>query len=190
MRQSSDSNISQSERAGAIQPSTPSFAETSSARAGAPPSAGLNQYSLIGKSIVIQGEIASSDSLYIYGRVEGSISAPEHRVTIGKEGAVNADIDAREIVILGDVCGKLDSSDRVEIRSGGSLHGDLAAHRISIEDGTFLKAVIDIRRSAEKEEIEAPAESQPAWELREAIPTAETEVDHRTWVGVAVSELG
>jgi cytoskeletal protein CcmA (bactofilin family) len=54
-----------------------------------------NQYSMIGKSIVIKGEIVASDPIYVYGSVEGSINAPAHRVTIGKEGRVNADSHAR-----------------------------------------------------------------------------------------------
>jgi len=58
------------------------------------PSAKVNEYSMIGKSIVVKGEIAASDPLYIYGRVEGLINAPAHRVTIGKEGKVKADITA------------------------------------------------------------------------------------------------
>ena len=68
-----------------------------------------NQYTMIGKSIRIKGEIDASDPIYIYGSVEGSINAPAHRVTVGKEGTVKADISAREVVVMGDVCGKLQS---------------------------------------------------------------------------------
>src|SRR6266481_6161010 len=79
-------------------------------------SSGANQYSMIGKSIVIKGEIVASDPLYVYGSVEGSISAPAHRVTVGKEGKVKADISARDVVIMGEVCGNLEASERAEIR--------------------------------------------------------------------------
>jgi cytoskeletal protein CcmA (bactofilin family) len=82
--------------------------------------------SVIGKSIVIKGEIIASVPLYVNGRVEGSISALEQRVTIGKEGKVTADISAGEVVIMGDVCGNLDGCHRVEIRSDGSLDDDFA----------------------------------------------------------------
>ena len=117
-------------------------------------SATANQYSMIGKSIKIKGEIVASDPVYVYGSVEGSISAPEHRVTIGKEGRVKADISAREIVIMGDVCGNLESAERVEIRNEGALMGNLATRRIYIEEGAALSGSIDVRKPSKKDKAE------------------------------------
>ncbi len=79
----------------------------------------------IGKSLVIKGEVTGSESLYIDGRVEGSINLSGNRVTIGRNGVVAANISAREIVVLGKVRGNLTASDRVDIRSDGSLTGDV-----------------------------------------------------------------
>jgi cytoskeletal protein CcmA (bactofilin family) len=109
----------------------------------------------IGKSLVIKGEVTGSESLYIDGRVEGSISLAGNRVTIGRNGVVAANINAREIVVLGKVRGNLTASDRVDIRSDGSLTGDVVAARISIEDGAFFKGGIDIRKGG------TPAQSKP-----------------------------
>jgi len=109
-----------------------------------------NQYTMIGNSIRIKGEIAASDPIYIYGSVEGSITAQAHRVTIGKEGTVKADIDAREVVIMGDVCGKVHSDERVEIRSEGSLLGNLATKRLCVEEGAVLQGTIDVHMPMEK----------------------------------------
>jgi len=100
----------------------------------------------IGKSLVIKGEVTGSESLYIDGRVEGSINLSGNRVTVGRNGVVAANISAREIVVLGKVRGNLTASDRVDIRSDGSLTGDVVAARISIEDGAFFKGGIDIRK--------------------------------------------
>src|SRR5271154_3669713 len=61
----------------------------------------------IGKSLVIKGEVTGSESLYIDGRVEGSINLAGNRVTIGRNGVVAANINAREIVVLGKVRGNL-----------------------------------------------------------------------------------
>ena len=119
-----------------------------------------NQYSLIGKSIKIKGEIAASDPVYVYGIVEGSITAPEHRVTVGKEGRVKADITAREVVIMGEVCGDLEGGERVEIRSDGSLEGNLATRRIYIEEGAVLNGVIDVRKPSKKEKAEAQEQEE------------------------------
>jgi len=114
----------------------------------APRNATLNSadQATIGKSLVIKGEVTGSESLYIDGRVEGSINLSGNRVTVGRNGIVNANISAREIVVLGKVRGNLQASDRVDIRTEGSLTGDVVAQRISIEDGAFFKGGIDIRK--------------------------------------------
>src|SRR6201988_4990019 len=106
----------------------------------------------IGKSLVIKGEVTGSESLYIDGRVEGSINLSGNRVTVGRNGVVAANINAREIVVLGKVRGNLTASDRVDIRSDGSLTGDVIAARISIEDGAFFKGGIDIRKGGQSQQ--------------------------------------
>ena len=111
------------------------------------PSTTTSDQATIGKSLVIKGEVTGSESLYIDGRVEGSINLSGNRVTIGRNGVVAANISAREIVVLGKVRGNLTASDRVDIRSDGSLTGDVVAARISIEDGAFFKGGIDIRKA-------------------------------------------
>jgi cytoskeletal protein CcmA (bactofilin family) len=100
----------------------------------------------IGKSLVVKGEVSGSESLYIDGKVEGTINLPGNCVTVGRNGQVAANILAREVVVLGKVRGNVNASDRVDIRSEGSLTGDVAAARISIEDGAYFKGGIDIRK--------------------------------------------
>ncbi len=104
----------------------------------------------LGKSLVIKGEVTGSESLYIDGRVEGSINLPGNRVTVGRNGVVSANISAREIVILGKVRGNMTASDRFDIRSEGSLNGDVVAQRVSIEEGAFFKGGIDIRKPGQR----------------------------------------
>ena len=110
----------------------------------------------IGKGLTIKGEINGSESLYIDGKVEGSVNLPGNRVTVGRNGQVAASITAREIVVLGKVRGNVTASDRVDIRAEGSLSGDVSAARISIEDGAFFKGGIDIKKA------EAPKPATPA----------------------------
>ncbi len=121
-------------------PATPAVG-TSSASAAA-----SGEQATIGKSLIVKGEVSGSESLYIDGKVEGAINLPGNRVTIGRNGQVAANIMAREIVVLGKVRGNCHASDRVDIRSEGSLTGDVIAARISIEDGAFFKGGIDIRK--------------------------------------------
>src|SRR6202021_4016352 len=98
----------------------------------------------IGKSLIVKGELTGSESLYVDGRGEGAINLPGNRVTVGRNGQVAAKIEAREIVVLGKVRGNINASDRVDIRSEGSLTGDVIAQRISIEEGAFLKGALEL----------------------------------------------
>jgi cytoskeletal protein CcmA (bactofilin family) len=99
----------------------------------------------IGRTLVIKGEISGSEALYIDGRIEGKIIMPESRVTVGRNGKVDASIQAREVVVMGKVTGNIDCSDRVDIRAEGSVSGDISTARISVEDGAALKGGIQVR---------------------------------------------
>ena len=101
----------------------------------------------IGKSLQIKGEVIGSESLYIDGNVEGIIHLPDSRVTVSRDALVLANITAREVVVLGKVSGNIYASDRVDIRSEGSLTGDVTARRITIGEGAFFKGGIDIRNA-------------------------------------------
>ncbi len=130
----------------------------------APPT---GEQATIGKGLFIKGEITGSESLYIDGKIEGSINLPGNRLTVGRNGQVSASINAREIVVLGKVKGNVAATDRVDIRAEGSLTGDVAAARISIEDGAYFKGGIDIRKPDSKSPA-APA-SVPAPEAAKAV---------------------
>jgi cytoskeletal protein CcmA (bactofilin family) len=128
--------------------STPGGLDPTTPRPAAAAATGLptGEQATIGKSLIVKGEVSGSESLYIDGKVEGAINLPGNRVTVGRNGQVAANITAREVVVLGKVRGNIQASDRVDIRSEGSLTGDVAAARISIEDGAFFKGGIDIRK--------------------------------------------
>jgi cytoskeletal protein CcmA (bactofilin family) len=115
----------------------------------------------ISKGLFIKGEISGSESLFIDGKVEGSVVLNGNRVTVGRNGHVAASITAREVVVLGKVRGNVTATDRVDIRAEGSLTGDVAAARISIEDGAFFKGGIDIRKADGKQGAAAPV-AEPA----------------------------
>src|ERR1700683_112401 len=133
-------------------PAAPNFdAGTRLAPPPAAAAAASGEQATIGKSLVIKGEVSGSESLYIDGKVEGSINLAGNRVTVGGNGQVAANITAREIVVLGKVRGNVTASDRVDIRSEGSLTGDVTAQRIPIEDGAFFKAAIEIRKPGSNE---------------------------------------
>ena len=156
--------------------------------AGAPRNANMNtnEQATIGKSLVIKGEVTGSESLYIDGRVEGSINLSGNRVTVGRNGVVSANINAREIVVIGKVKGNLNASDRVDIRNEGSLTGDVVAQRISIEDGAFFKGGIDIQKPSAAGQFPSQMKSNGEAKSTKLEPhSAPTETTHAAVAGRA-----
>ena len=144
-----------------LQPSENSFNVKSSSPASSPNSynpvktVGVPiEQATIGRTLVIKGEISGSEALYIDGQIEGKITMPESRVTVGRNGKVDASISAREVVVMGKVTGNIECTDRVDIRSEGSVTGDVSTVRISVEDGAVLKGGIQVR-SEQKQHSQA-----------------------------------
>jgi len=109
----------------------------------------------IGRSVVIKGEISGAEALYIDGRIEGVINVPENRVTVGRNGSIQANISAKELVIMGKVLGNVECTDRLDIRGEGSLTGDVVTQRISVEDGALMKGSIQVRAAEVKVDSKA-----------------------------------
>ncbi|HKN33522.1 MAG TPA: polymer-forming cytoskeletal protein [Terriglobales bacterium] len=115
----------------------------------------------IGRSLIIKGEVTGSEPLYIDGRVEGTIILTDNRLTIGRNGSVSANVNAKEVVVMGKLHGNVQVSDRVDIRAEGSLTGDVVAHRLSIEDGAFFKGSVDLKKSEQKMNSDAAKNAKP-----------------------------
>ena len=126
----------------------------------------------IGKSLVIKGEVTGAESLFIDGRVEGSLNFPDNRVTVGRNGNVAANITAKEVVIMGKVQGNVSCEDRLDIRSEGLLSGDVITHRISVEEGAILKGGVEVRTPEKKEHKDQKAQSAQAHETYKAMVAA------------------
>jgi len=106
----------------------------------------------IGRTLVIKGEVTGAESIFIDGRVEGTINFPDNRVTIGRNGNVAASITAKELVIMGKVQGNVECADRLDIRSEGVLSGDVITHRFSVEEGAVLKGGVEVRNAEKKDQ--------------------------------------
>ncbi len=115
---------------------------------------------IIGKSVMIKGQIFSREDLTIDGEVDGSVELHEHRLTVGPNGKLQAGVKAREVVVLGTIHGNVEASDKIDIRKDAKLVGDIKTARIVIEDGAYFKGSIDIVRSEAKPA--APPAPKPA----------------------------
>jgi cytoskeletal protein CcmA (bactofilin family) len=101
---------------------------------------------VLGKNVVIQGQIRSREDLTIEGEVDGTIEMLEHRLTIATDGKVRADVKAREIEVRGSMQGKVEAVDKVFIRKSAQLVGDIHSAGIIIEDGGYIKGSIELSR--------------------------------------------
>ena len=99
----------------------------------------------IGKSVTIRGELTGKEDLYMDGDIEGTITLPESRLTIGPNARVLADITARDIIILGKVNGNVHASGRVELRQTAAVSGDIFAGRLSIEESATVKGKVELQ---------------------------------------------
>jgi cytoskeletal protein CcmA (bactofilin family) len=97
----------------------------------------------IGKSVTIKGDVVSAEDLSIDGRVEGTIVVGDHKLTIGAGAAINAELNARAIVISGTVTGNVTATEKIEIRETGSVDGELKMPRLSVREGAMLRGRID-----------------------------------------------
>jgi cytoskeletal protein CcmA (bactofilin family) len=100
----------------------------------------------IGKSVVIKGELNGSEDLTIEGQVEGKIELKDHVLTIGPNGKIKAQVFAKALIVLGEVNGNVTATERVEIRDGGSVDGDIISPRVAIAEGAHFRGSVDMQR--------------------------------------------
>jgi cytoskeletal protein CcmA (bactofilin family) len=99
--------------------------------------------SKISSGLKINGELSGDSDLYIDGEVHGKIHLANARVTVGPSGKVQAELEAREIIIDGTVQGNLKASDSVHLGPSSRVVGGVITPRIGIEDGARLRGKVE-----------------------------------------------
>ncbi|HEX4747964.1 MAG TPA: polymer-forming cytoskeletal protein [Bryobacteraceae bacterium] len=108
---------------------------------------------VIGKGIVIRGDVTSKEGLHIDGEVEGTLQMSDCRLTISRQGKLGANVTAREIELMGVAHGNLEATSKITIRKGARLIGDLRAPGILIEEGAYVKGKIEIINSDPAQDV-------------------------------------
>jgi len=98
----------------------------------------------IGKTVVIRGEVKGSEDLIVDGRVEGTVTLAESRLTIGPSAVVAANLFAKDILVLGQVQASLVATGRVELRANCCVEGDIRALRLAVEDNAVFHGKVDL----------------------------------------------
>jgi cytoskeletal protein CcmA (bactofilin family) len=118
----------------------------------------------IGKSVVIKGELNGSEDLTIEGHIEGKIELKDNVLTIGPNGKIKAQVFAKSVIVLGTVNGNITASDKVDIRDGGSVDGDVVSPRVAIAEGARFHGSVDMQQKGAQRvpPFTAPAPPKPA----------------------------
>jgi cytoskeletal protein CcmA (bactofilin family) len=120
----------------------------------------------IGKSITIKGDLTGKEDLVIEGTVEGRVELPEAQLTVGANGTIKAEIQAKAVVVIGKVAGNIYGTDRIEIQSTGVVKGDVSAPRLVVAEGAQLNGAIQMGGKAGTTAAQPPA--PPGGEVRKA----------------------
>jgi len=127
----------------------------------------------IGKSVVIKGELNGSEDLTIEGHVEGKIELRDHVLTIGPNGKIKAQLNAKAIIVLGEVIGNVTATDKVDIRENGSVEGDITAPRVAIAEGAHFRGSVDMQnKGGVKPAAQGPRPAAPVAETRQQTTSA------------------
>jgi cytoskeletal protein CcmA (bactofilin family) len=110
---------------------------------------------VIGHSIRIDGDLRGEEDLRVDGNISGTIQLPNHSLTIGKEGRINANAYAKSITVDGELSGDIYGSECVTIRANARVTGNVVATRVSVEEGAQFKGSIDM----DSETVEAALSS-------------------------------
>ena len=103
---------------------------------------------VIGRSVTIRGELSGKEDLYMDGTVEGTITLPGSRLTVGPNARLMADLNAQDVVVYGFVEGNIRASGRIELRESAVVKGDIAAERLSIEENASIKGQVELSELA------------------------------------------
>jgi cytoskeletal protein CcmA (bactofilin family) len=96
----------------------------------------------LGSSVFVTGGVTGSEDLVIDGRVEGRIELPENTLTVGPNANIRADIVANVVTVFGTVAGTVTARDRVHIRRGASVQGNVTCTRIALQDGAVFSGKV------------------------------------------------
>lgn len=102
----------------------------------------------VGASIVIRGDLTSSEDLTIAGQVDGDVTVREHTLVIAPRARIRGNIVARTVTVHGHVMGAITAARKVEIGESGSVDGDINTPRMVVTEGAVLHGQLEIAPSS------------------------------------------
>ncbi len=125
--------------------------------------------SVIGPTLKFKGELSANEDLIIEGEIEGTIAHQDKNLTVGKEGRVKADINARTVEIYGRVEGDIHGEDVVKLAKSADVKGNIYCARIVMDDGAQFSGSIEM---SQKKQAPSKPTSLPIAESAKQIESA------------------
>lgn len=132
---------------------------------------GSGERAIIGPSITIRGDVSGGEDLLVQGCVEGTIDLKKNMVTIGADGRVKANVAARVVTIEGEVEGDLQGEEQIILRPTARVQGNIAAPRVTLEDGAMFRGTIDMDVKPAKGAGQAPSKPVPPAAQTQSTPS-------------------
>jgi len=107
------------------------------------------EFAHIGRSVTVKGELSGSEDLFIDGQVEGTIELKGNSLTIGPNGQVKANVNAKDVVVQGKLEGNIQASQRAELKKSAVAVGDISTQRVAIEEGAYFKGKIEVQKDGQ-----------------------------------------
>jgi cytoskeletal protein CcmA (bactofilin family) len=120
---------------------------------------GREEKTIIGEHISIEGSISGKEDLEIQGSMKGNIELEKHNFRVGPNGHVDGEIAARNVSVSGEFKGNIKSHEKVELTREADFYGEIKAMSISVEDGAYIKGVIELDREPNRKSSPASAAS-------------------------------
>lgn len=124
------------------------------APAGAPVPAGIqapqlkSPSTILGVGLQVAGEMTSDEDIVIEGRFSGKLTSSA-RISVGRNGVVEADLNADIIQISGRVKGNLTARQKIELVAGGYLEGNIQTPKVVVAEGAVFKGNVDMTMPTE-----------------------------------------
>lgn len=108
---------------------------------------------IIGKGTHFEGKIEVNGGIRIDGQVKGKITCTD-TLSVGSEGIVEADLEAKHVIIEGKVNGNILTSEKLELQSTSLVVGEFTTKRLMVEEGALFHGKCNMREEKEKPEEE------------------------------------
>ena len=110
-----------------------------------------NRPAHFGRSVQVKGQVTGSEDLTIDGEVEGKIDLPDHVLTVGPNATIHADVKARVVMVFGTVLGSITAKEKIDLRRGGSVEGEVVCGRLTVQEGANLSGKVETKGERNKD---------------------------------------